>query len=176
MENFLKIGITLPGFVGNEAGRIMELLESGVIDLCHIRKPDWDYETTASLIKLIPPELHSKLKIHDHFELMDKFELYGVHLNERNPSHLGHNKNVSKSCHKIEELENIQDFDYVTLSPIYDSISKKGYQKSFELEKLKTFLKGKNVIALGGVTPNNFEELRQAGFSGAALSGYLFLT
>lgn len=176
MTTFLRIGITLPGYIDNETNRIVELLDEGVVDLMHVRKPEWDFETTVDFIKQIPEKFHSRLKIHDHFELMDRFDLHGVHLNGRNPDSLGYNQNVSKSCHKLQELENIEEFEYVTLSPIYDSISKVGYKKAFDLDILQTFIKGKNVIALGGVTPDKFEELTQAGFAGAALSGYLFST
>lgn len=174
MSQFLKIGITLPNFIPNEANIIMELLANNMVDIIHIRKPDWDLQTTIDFINQIPEEVHNRLKIHDHFQLMDKFGLHGVHLNGRNPDSLGYDKNVSKSCHSIQELCNIENLEYVTLSPIYNSISKAGYKKAFDLKSLKTFIKGKNVIALGGVTPDKFKELQQAGFVGAALSGYLF--
>ena len=53
----------------------------------------------------------------------------GIHLNARNPKephdYAGH---VSCSCHSVEEVKNKKHFyDYVFMSPIYDSISKVNY-------------------------------------------------
>jgi thiamine-phosphate pyrophosphorylase len=68
------------------------------------------------------------------------------------------------------------DIDYVTLSPIYNSISKPGYNSSFDLfdAQLLSALKRQKVIALGGVTPDKFQQLHDAGFAGAALLGYVW--
>ncbi|HXD94336.1 MAG TPA: thiamine phosphate synthase, partial [Bacteroidia bacterium] len=63
-------------------------------------------------------------------------------------------------------------YEYVFLSPVFDSISKTGYKSNFDLENLKPFLKKhKNVIALGGVNTKNIELIKQVGFSGAAFIG-----
>ena len=56
---------------------------------------------------------------------------------------------------------------------MYDSISKQGYASGFNLDELKGRLVGRNVIALGGVTPDKFLELQVAGFVGAAMLGCL---
>ena len=74
----------------------------------------------------------------------------------------------------MEELEFASDYDYVTLSPIFDSISKQGYKSAFKLMELKNKIKGKKVVALGGVTPDKFSYLKSIGFKGAALLGYFF--
>ena len=78
---------------------------------------------------------------------------------------------LSCSCHSLAELECAPRFRYVTLSPVYPSISKPGYDP----QPFAGFLKGKmpapNVIALGGVTPETYPELREAGFAGAARLG-----
>lgn len=60
------------------------------------------------------------------------------------------------------------------LSPIYGSISKPGYEAAFpDADALASALAGARypVLALGGVTPDKFEELRELGFAGAALLG-----
>ena len=43
-----------------------------------------------------------------------------------------------------------------------------------DLEKISSFIRGKKVIALGGVTPDKFPFLKSKGFLGAALLGYFF--
>lgn len=173
--DFKIIAITRPDFFPEEADRITRILENDEAEFVHIRKPDSLPEHVATLIKAIPSHLHQRLKLHDHFSLLDSFNLAGVHLNSRNPIPPKTAYNVSKSCHSVSELADSDNFDYVTLSPIFDSISKLGYKAAFNLDDLKFVLKEKkNIIALGGVTPNRFSTLRSLGFSGAALLSFFF--
>lgn len=65
------------------------------------------------------------------------------------------------------------DYDYVFLSPIFDSISKQGYKAAFtraELTEIRAIL-SQNVYALGGITFDNLKEVEQLGFCGAAMLG-----
>lgn len=58
--------------------------------------------------------------------------------------------------------------------PLCSSISKAGYEAAFQdRDELVAALAGSRypVLALGGVTPAAFAELRELGFSGAALLG-----
>lgn len=69
------------------------------------------------------------------------------------------------------------EIDYCFLSPIFNSISKPGYTSSLTaLTDLQPYLATARypVIALGGVTPDVFPQLADAGFSGAALLGSIF--
>lgn len=174
MNGFLTIAITHPGDFEGESFRIAEILESGKADFVHIRKPSWDLTRTRNLLKSIPERFHPRLRIHDHFSLTDEFALAGVHLNSRNPLPPRNAVSVSRSCHEIEQLTASGHFFYETLSPIFDSISKKGYRSRFDLDNLRPFLLEKRVVALGGVTPEKFPELKDAGFIGAAMLGYFF--
>lgn len=172
------IAITAPGVYDREPERITSLLRSGEADYVHIRKPEWSEERVEKLILSIPEDLHHLLKLHDHHVLAEKYRLGGIHLNSRNPEIPESLKRkgfeVSKSCHSIKELIDIQEYDYVTLSPIFDSISKKGYISNFALEEINNTLKDKRVVALGGVTPDKLEMLKETGFYGAAMLGYFF--
>ena len=173
-KKFTIIAITSPGEVDGEAERIAQILGNGEADIVHIRKPLWNAEKTACLLKDIPAEFYSRIKLHDHFSLLRQFPLMGVHLNSRNPAAPEEARSVSRSLHDAAELPLAESYDYVTLSPIFDSISKAGYKSSFSLTELKPLLKGKKVIALGGVTPDKFSSLREAGFVGAAMLGHFF--
>ncbi|MCH5233209.1 MAG: thiamine phosphate synthase [Muribaculaceae bacterium] len=174
MSHFLVIAITSAETIVNEALKITNILDKGEADIVHIRKPSWSMEQTANLIEKIPAGFHPRLKIHDHFTLMDIFNLHGVHLNNRNPQANGYDKNLSKSCHSLEELTDWNRYEYMTLSPIFDSISKVGYRSAFNVKDIASSIKGKNVIALGGVNPDKFPLLRETGFKGAAMSGYFW--
>ncbi len=172
------IGVTLPYFIQNEAELIMCALDNG-IDRMHIRKPDstlYDFET---LINNIKPEYRERITIHDHFNLAPKHSLGGIHVNSRNkeiPSNF--NGIVSKSCHSLSELEECKGFDYVTLSPIFNSISKDNYKSNFSEEVLieakKNNIITSKIIALGGITEKNICKLQHYGFGGAAILGYLW--
>ena len=81
---------------------------------------------------------------------------------------------MTKSCHSLDEISLAEGYDYVTLSPIYDSISKAGYKAKFDIDSLRPVIAGRKVIALGGVTPEKFGELAEKGFSGASLLGYIW--
>ena len=164
------VGITRPTFFKGEADAITLLLEGG-LDLLHIRKPGSLSENIASLLSDIPPHLYS--------HLIESFPLKGIHLNKRNPVCPSiHTGSVSRSCHSIEELDHIEDIDYCFLSPIFDSISKKGYLSAFSKEELadasrKGIINSK-VYALGGITPEHIPLLQEFGFGGVAVLGYLW--
>ena len=180
--NFIKIGLTLPDSfpqgIEREASTIIGYLRSGLIDFFHLRKPQWSKQEMENLIRLIPEDLHPHLRLHDHFSLTASYNLGGVHINYRNPVAPSSAVNVSKSCHSVEELLNTCDtcWTYVTLSPIFDSISKPDYLSPFpkDLSVLSPLLKGRNIIAMGGVTFQRIPFLQEVGFHGAALLGDLW--
>lgn len=182
MENFKIIVITDPDSVNGEAEKITRLLEAGV-DFVHIRKPAWTLQEVKALVEDIPYPLRRRLKLHGHFALLHELTLGGVHLNSRCPEAPAAAKSVSKSCHSLAEVEEAMakraaddaaELDYATLSPIFDSISKEGYKARFDLDSVAPQLRGKRVVALGGVTPEAFDLLREKGFCGAALLGYIW--
>lgn len=171
VKDFITIVITAPGEVSDEAARISELLSSGKADFVHIRKPDSSLRDVRNLIEEIPQPLRSRLRLHGHFALLDEFSLAGAHLNSRCPDAPYNARSITRSCHSLSELHDLERYEYVTLSPIYDSISKSGYTSAFDVRALKGKLPPGKVIALGGVTPDRFPALREAGFAGAALLG-----
>lgn len=172
-EKFITIVITSPDAVAGEAEKISRLLDSGV-DFVHIRKPDRTLQEVRRLIEDIPYRHRIRLRLHGHFALLDEMNLAGVHINSRCPKAPLNAATVSKSCHSLDELEEIGRYAYVTLSPIFDSISKSGYTSRFNIGEIAPAISGKKVVALGGVTPGHIKGLRDAGFFGAALLGYIW--
>ena len=167
------IVFTEPDYFNAEVEQVTELFRRG-LSILHLRKPSSTKEGLASFLRLIPEDFLPRVTLHDHFELVDCFAVGGVHLNSRNQSYSGrHNVRISKSCHSFAELKDIENFDYVTLSPIFDSISKQGYRAAFHHNDLlshKDLLSSK-VIALGGVNYDNIQQLHTYGFGGAAMLG-----
>ena len=122
----LRIAITLPGFVPGEA-----FLSSGCwtsLSTVYIRKPDADARAVAQLIEGVPKAYRSRLVLHDHHVLAERYGLGGIHLSYRNPvAPAGFQGSVSRSCHSLDEVRAWKPrCAYVFLSPIYDSISKQG--------------------------------------------------
>lgn len=157
-----------------ETEKIARLIDSGTADFVHLRRPDATEAELRKLIGSLPPRIYSRLKIHSHFGLVKEFGLGGVHLNSRWSQAPEGSGAVSVSCHSIAELRKENIFAYQTLSPVFDSISKPGYSAAFSLTNLKREKLPKGVIALGGIRPEHFTALRQAGFSGAAMLGYVW--
>lgn len=171
------IGFTPENSVKDEVERIIELLK-GNIDYFHIRKPKFNEDETRSYILSFPLALRQKLTIHYFPKLALEYDLGGIHLNSRNPElkdeYLG--KRISYSCHSLEEVKEKKEFcDYVFLSPIYNSISKEGYNSGFDLMELKKSKEiDEKVFALGGINEDKFEELKEIGFGGAGLLGSIW--
>lgn len=192
------IVITLPTQVKNEARLIEQMLECGV-DRVHIRKPTWSSTKIKELIAAIDVKYRERLTLHDCFELCDELSVGGVQVNGRNPEVPAFFCGVvSSSCHTLEEVDSflecmricnsldsidsssgLQSFEsYVTLSPIFNSISKSGYVANFSDMQLREAAErgiiNSKVFAMGGVTPKDFGYLRSLGFGGVALLGYVW--
>lgn len=174
----MTIVITLPHFIEHEAERITELFERQGIDRLHLRKPEADPAEVERLIREIPEKYYPQISIHDFHELAEQYKLGGIHLTGRRPippqSWQGL---LSTSCHSLEELalKIKEDYTYLTLSPIFDSISKVGYHSAFTREQLlKARSEGlidAHVLALGGVTFARLPEVEDSGFGGAMILG-----
>lgn len=180
-SEFKLIAYTLPGECEYESEKICRILNAG-IDKVHIRKPDADRESLARILKSIPQEWHSRLKIHNHFDLADDFPEIGLHLNSKScelPANFQDKPEivqslVSKTYHLQDDIAGAGIYEYATLSPIYASISKLGYGSDSNLDRLKGLLSSGRFVALGGIVPERFRELREAGFYGAAMLGYIW--
>ncbi|MFK8037395.1 MAG: thiamine phosphate synthase [Crocinitomicaceae bacterium] len=195
----LKIVISYPSELPNEINLVNELLDSD-IDYFHIRKPEFEEFQMTNFIEQLDEVNHHKIIISSYYSLINKYNLGGIHLNKKGlsslrtaeesdkcfiePLLLKNNKIyvynqeptiISYAAHNFDDIENVNfKVDYFTLSPIFDSISKTGYQSNFtdhnalRLSLSKTV---KKIIALGGVSENKIPKLINLGFSGHARLG-----
>ena len=166
----------------HEVEFIMLILEAG-FDYVHLRKPDFDLQQMRSFIEEIPQQYRVRLKLHSHFELVSEYDVAGLHLNHRanvvpQTATLSGRLRLSRSCHAANELVRLDKYEYVFLSPIFDSISKRGYASRFSQGDLIEIFKHSDtqgkVVALGGIMPGYMVQLSRLGFAGAAFLGYLF--
>ena len=169
----------MPTFFIEEHMILKALFDEG-LDILHLRKPNTEPVYSERLLTLLPESYRKQIVVHDHFYLKEEFKLKGIHLNQRNPDippkYKGH---ISCSCHSFDEIKNHKkNFNYLFLSPIFNSISKKDYPSAFDDNSLKNAAKqgiiDKKIIALGGVTYDNIYMLKQYGFGGAVVLGDLW--
>ncbi len=168
--------------IENEAQKINQLFEAGLLCL-HLRKPNWTIEQHKELLNEIEEKYHNQIVVHHCHELINQFNLKGIHFTERqrrlhldNPGRYFKNlsmygKTISTSFHSISELqEHYFEFDYYFLSPVFTSISKKGYEgKGFDVNNID-----KNIIALGGIHVHNIKKSYDLGYKGVAVLGSIW--
>ena len=200
------IAITKPDFYDGEAAFIKRLFESG-FDIVHLRKPYCrdvarcvhnndvarrvhsndvarrvHIDCICNLLNELSSEERSKIVVHDYPELYYEFSLKGIHINKNIVKYPeGYQGFKTRSCHSLEEVKLYKDdFDYVFLSPIFDSISKQGYKSAFTEDELRRASEegiiDKKVVALGGVTYDRISLLKDLGFGGAAMMGGAFIS
>lgn len=173
------IAITTPKIVDEDAYIITRLLDIG-IDIVHLRKPDSNVSECRRLLTALSDKQRERIVIHDYPELFFEFALRGIHIN-RNITTLpkGYSGTRSRSCHSLEEVARYKDdYDYLFLSPIFDSISKAGYRSGFddaELQRASSCgIIDDKVIALGGVTLDKIAYLKGLNFGGIAMLGAVY--
>ncbi len=175
------IGITPAEDVFREQEHIVAMIRSGRVNYFHIRKPDYDEDKMRSYLQQFDLDIRERLSLHDHHPLAEELHIGGIHLNRRHPIPPANTqgKRLSVSCHTIEEVQQWKDrIDYCFLSPIFDSISKQGYQSHFSLKDIKQLFYehvfDEKVCALGGVTYAKMPLLEEAGFTSCAMLSSLW--
>jgi thiamine-phosphate pyrophosphorylase len=173
------IALTTPKITDEDTSIIRTLFDRG-IDIVHLRKPDSGIDECRKLLSALNAEQRSKIVVHDYPELYSEFSLRGIHIN-RNVCSLpdGYCGFKSRSCHTFEEVVRYKsDYDYLFLSPIFDSISKSGYRSAFsnvELQEASDMgIIDEKVIALGGVTLAKIAYLKKLKFGGVAMVGGIY--
>lgn len=172
--------ITPEEFVQNETEIINALFQEG-LDLLHIRKPFVSSEEMTDFIQKINPEFHPHLVLHSHHDLADRFNISRFHFRETDRQNdlfkSFTDQTISTSVHDIETFNELsEDWEYAFISPVFPSISKKGYgENSNILNEIKE-RNNSNVklIALGGIHEKNINEVVNSRVDGVALLGAIW--
>lgn len=172
--------ITPEKIVPNETEVINELFQEG-LDLLHIRKPFMNLEEMKNFIQKINSEFHHRLVLHSHYDLAESYNISRHHFREIDR----HNelyksltdKTISTSVHDIETFNELsENWEYAFISPVFPSISKKGYGKDSEI--LNDIKKRDNsnvkLIALGGIHEDNIHIISDSNLDGVALLGAIW--
>lgn len=178
MNSMKLILLTSADFFVEEDKILATLFDEG-LDVLHLRKPDSEPVYCERLLTLIPAEFRNRIVVHDHFYLRDEFNLRGIHLSRRHPlAPQGYSGPVTRTCYSPEEAQQYKkSCDYVFLRDIFDSISQPDLA-SFSPEELaqaqQQGIIDASVMAEGGVSISNIEQVRSMGFGGAVVCGDLW--
>ena len=161
----------------------------------HLRKHDYTTRQMARYIERIAKPFRNRVVLHSHFDLIEDYGLRGAHFTKKytydeflqsrgrsagteQPKLFDH---LSFSLHSIPEIQRMPlMYDYLFLSPVFDSISNQGYTSKFRVEELHRFLHHPaprpEIIALGGINDTVIDDVFDVGFDGMALLGYIWTT
>ncbi|KAB1155163.1 thiamine phosphate synthase [Tenacibaculum aiptasiae] len=165
--------------IDKEIEILHQLFEEGLM-YYHFRKPSKTYEEHVSYLKQIDKKYHDRIVTHYFHELINEFDLKGIHFQEQKridalengkEYFIGLNmigKTMSSSFHEPEELAACDiEFDYHLLSPVFSSISKKGYKgRGFDVNHID-----KTIIGMGGINANTIGKTLTLGFQGIGVLG-----
>lgn len=174
------IVITPEDIVQNETELINELFQEG-LNLLHIRKPFINAEEMTDFIQKIDSKFHSQLVLHSHYDLTENFNISRFHFREIDKQNglfqSFTDKIISTSVHDIESFNHLnKEWEYAFISPVFPSISKKGYGENSTI--LNDIKKRDNsnvrLIALGGINEKNVNEVFESKVDGVALLGAIW--
>lgn len=180
------IVLTSEIFFDGEADMLNQLFDAGLTRL-HVRKPGSGPEELQKLLKGLKPYFLRNVVLHQHFEVLADINFGGIHmkaelhqkmsplqLREYSKKMKRFEKTISASFHSWKEIQEAPEiFDYVFVSPVFDSISKKEYKANADLQIIPGGIT-KKVIALGGVTTQSVSKAAEAGYAGVAVLGTLW--
>jgi thiamine-phosphate pyrophosphorylase len=171
-SEFLIAVLTLPGSFAGEADQLEALLEAGVQRL-HLRKPEMRFGELEALVARLAPRWASRLVLHYQPELAVRFGIPQVH----GPLTIGEGTalRVSTSVHDWEEFAALPEgLAYAFISPLFDSISKKGYRANTRLLSIPEGPLPCRPVGLGGVGAKTIGEMVRRGWTGAAVLGWIW--
>jgi len=165
--------------IPNEIEILHQLFQEGLA-YYHLRKPFKNYQEHCDYLDAIDKKYHNRIVVHLCHELVNAYGLKGVHFQEQmridhidNPGQYFkkldmYGKTISSSFHDPEVLKQCDfEFDYHLLSPVFSSISKKGYEgKGFDVNHID-----KLIVGMGGINEETVEATLKLGFKGIGVLG-----
>lgn len=164
------IALSKEAFIEKESERINSLFSVG-LEIMHLRKPSASKEQMRSILSEVEPKYRNRIALHSHHSLAKENGINRLHFPEKNRVNFKREEGMiySTSFHDIETAkEQGWGFDYYFMSPICDSISKKGYKA-----KPMKSPSGK-AVALGGISLEKLKEVKELGYNNIALLGAIW--
>ncbi|PQJ20696.1 thiamine phosphate synthase [Tenacibaculum sp. SG-28] len=158
---------------------LQQLFENG-LQYFHLRKPGKNITYYRNYLNKIDSQYHAKIVLHEYHELQKDFGLRGIHIKEYKrkllqdslqdycDAYRAEGCSISSSFHELLDVESATfNFDYYFLSPVFNSITKKGYSgRNFDVRH-----SAKKIIGVGGIKEANLAETKQLGYAGIGILG-----
>lgn len=173
----------------SEVNDVIRMFENG-LECFHLRKPKFRRKELEKYILAIPSEYRDRIILHTHHQLASIYGLKGVHHTRAHRkkkwkrfievkfSKISRKKLMyTRSYHSLSDFtNNLKVYDYIFLSPVFDSISKSSHKSSFKKGDITQVLKSSKlkIYALGGINPETAEKAFRMGFDGIAVLGYIW--
>lgn len=187
----MKLVLISPvGRKDSELPVLLNMFERG-LQTYHLRKTKFSTKELRNFIAEIPEKYHNRIVIHTHHELMMKFNLKGVYISRSHKKRkyrtwlrlrwfrLRKRKlQISATIRSIESLlDHDSKYDYVFLSPVFDSLSG-NFQAGFTEHDLKNALRNTKycTFARGGISLDTIQKAHELGFKGVALYSGIWKT
>lgn len=165
----------------DETTFVNALFERG-LSLFHIRKYRLTDSEMTAYVEAIDNHYRKRLVLHSHFHLAAGLGIERLHCREEDRKQ--HRQQpfmegfkLSTSVHSIADFNSLPPiWDYTFLSPVFPSISKKGYGTNRTV--LNDFRLRNNphvqLVALGGIDESNYRQAIDAGADAIALLGAIW--
>jgi thiamine-phosphate pyrophosphorylase len=174
---------------GKNLTNIIEQAVEGGVGTVQLREKDLstsDLYSLAEEIREITKRKGANLIINDRVDIATAVDADGVHLGWQSLEidmvrrMIGRDKIIGFSAHSLKEAEKAENSgaDYVTISPIFDTVNKDYFIKPLgvsEIGKIKEQI-DIPVIALGGINENNVKDVLKNGADGIAVISAIFLS
>jgi len=155
----------------------------GGVDIIQLREKNTsteDFFRKALALKEITDKYNIPLIINDNFEVAEKIGSAGIHVgnNDKSPSSLRNelffkHKIIGYSIEYLSQLENVNTelSDYLGISPIFNTDTKKDTVTEWGLEGLKKIrsLTEKPLVAIGNINSSNAASIIKAGADALAV-------
>lgn len=166
--NFLLAVLTKPGSFSGEVEQLEGLLEAGV-DRLHLRKPEATTLELEALVQRLAPRWVDRLVVHGNREVAARYGVRQVH------GSVEVGRAMSTSVHSWEEFAALPaGLTYAFISPLFDSISKRGYGANAALLELPEQALPCRAVGLGGIGAETIGEMLRRGWTGAAVLGWIW--
>lgn len=176
--------ISYPTVVADEAAYINYLFDEG-LKILHIRKPGVTADEIKVLLEKIKPQYQHQIALHQHHKIAGDFGINRLHFTEAKRKEMieeallklkSAKYILSTSIHKVEEYKSLSScFDYTFFGPVFNSISKQGYNSSITEDFIFPVRENRpKVIAIGGINITTIQKVNDMKFSGVAVLGAIW--
>ncbi len=157
--------------IEEEVEMVSSLFEGGYVFRFHLRKPTLSKAELKEIVCKINESHWEKCVVHfqgRHYSFTD----FNRDSDKVIPA------SISTSFHSEEDVyDDGMNYTYFFCSPVFESISKKGYMPSVDwnTEKWDRSLQ-KKAVALGGINDSNLDAVLKKGFQNLAVVGHVWLS